>query len=212
MAKTQRKTQPKTGEGRFTFAEYETWPTDEHWELIDGEAFAMTPGPGTAHQEVFNGLFYQLLTFFKEGPCRVLTDPYEFRLARPGQKEAEITDVVKPDLAVVCDPSRYDERGGIGAPDFVIEILSPPTASRDHVKKRRLYERHKVREFWLVDPETRLVTAYRRSRGSFGKADILDGEGLTLPVPAFPGLSIEFGKVFPPRPPVVREYPSVYRT
>ncbi len=197
---------------KFTYADYQKWPEDEHWELIDGEAYAMTPGPGTAHQEVFNGLFYQLLTFFKEGPCRLFTDPYEFRLARPGQTEAEITDVVKPDLAVVCDPSRYDERGGIGAPDFVIEIISTSTASRDHVKKRRLYERHKVREFWLVDPDSRLVTVYRLSRGTFGKADILDGEGLTLPVAAFPGLSIEFGKVFPPRPPVVRESPTVYRT
>ena len=178
--KTQRKMQPKTGEGRFTFADYETWPADEHWELIDGEAVAMTPGPGTAHQEVFNRLFRQLDAFFGDGPCRIFTDPYEFRLARPGQKESEIT--------------------------------SPSTASRDHVKKRRLYERHRVREFWLVDPDSRLVTVYRRSRASFGKADILDGEGLTLPVAAFPGLSIEFGKIFPPRPPVVREYPAVYRT
>ena len=136
----------------------------------------------------------------------------EFRLAKPGEKESEITDVVKPDLAVVCDPTRYDDRCGKGAPDFVIEVLSPSTASREHIRKRRVYERHGVREFWLVDPVGRLVTVYRLVKRSFGRVEILDCESLSLKVAAFPGLVIDFGKVFPPRPPVVREGPAIYRT
>ena len=122
----------------------------------------------------------------------------EFRLAKPGEKESEITDVVKPDLAVVCDPTRYDDRCGKGAPDFVIEVLSPSTASRDHIRKRRVYERHGVREFWLVDPVGRLVTVYRLVKRSFGRVEILDCESLSLKVAAFPGLVIDFGRVFHP--------------
>ena len=77
---------------------------------------------------------------------------------------------------MVCDPTRYDDRGGKGAPDFVIEVLSPSTASRDHIRKRRVYERHGIREFWLVDPVDRLVTVYRLAKRSFGRVEILDGE------------------------------------
>ncbi|NLI79592.1 MAG: Uma2 family endonuclease [Candidatus Riflebacteria bacterium] len=112
---------------KFTYADYRTWPEDERWELIDGEAMAMTPGPGTLHQEILRRLFRQVDAFFGNGPCEVFLDPYEFRLARPGQSEDEITDVVKPYLAVVCDPSRYDAKGA----------SAPPISSSRSCRRRR---------------------------------------------------------------------------
>lgn len=190
--------QAKAAKKVVTYAEFSTWPDNERWEIIDGEAYAMTPGPSTLHQMVFRGLFRQLDAFFRTGPCQVFSDPYEFRLARPGQREEDIIDVVRPDLAVVCDPARYDEKGGIGAPDFVIEILSRSSASRDQVAKRRLYERHGVKEYWVVDPEERLVFVSRlTSAGTFSGADIFSTDGLRLAVATFPGLAIDFDEALP---------------
>ncbi|OQA09812.1 MAG: hypothetical protein BWY66_00405 [bacterium ADurb.Bin374] len=203
----------KSPDSKFTYADYLTWADDKRYELIDGEPYDMTPAPSTAHQVVFRELFLQLGAWFEKRPCQLFSAPFDFRLARPGETEDQIRDVVQPDIAVICAPDGIDEKGGRKAPDFVIEILSPSTASKDHIIKRRLYERHGVKEYWLVHPDERIVTVYRLSpEGSYGKADIFDGEDLRLDVAAFPGLTIDFATVFPPRPNIVRECPFRYET
>ncbi len=201
----------RSPEQTYTYADYLTWPEGERWELIDGEPYDMTPAPSTAHQIVFRGLFRQLDAWFLDKPCHLFSAPYDFRLAREGESENQIRDVVQPDIAVVCAPDGVDEKGGRKAPDFVIEILSPSTASKDHIVKRRLYERHGVKEYWLVHPDERIVTVYHLSpEGTYGKADIFAGEDLRLEVAAFPGLTIDFTTVFPPRPNITRESPARY--
>lgn len=195
----------------YTYADYLSWPEDERWELIDGEPYDMTPAPSTSHQTVFRELFLQLGNWFRNRQCKLFSAPYDFRLAREGESEEQIRDVVQPDIAVVCAPDGIDEKGGRKAPDFVIEILSPSTASKDHIVKRRLYERHGVKEYWLVHPDERIVTVYHLSpEGTYGKADIFAGEELRLDVAAFPGLTIDFTAVFPPRPNTTRESPARY--
>jgi len=203
----------KAPDSKFTYADYLTWPDDKRYELIDGEPYDMTLAPSMAHQIVFRGLFRQLDAWFLNKPCHLFSAPYDFRLARPGETEDQIRDVVQPDIAVICAPDGIDEKGGRKAPDFVIEILSPSTASKDHIIKRRLYERHGVKEYWLVHPDERIVTVYRLSpEATYGKADIFAGEDLRLEVAAFPGLTIDFATVFPPRPNIVRECPFRYET
>ena len=188
-------------ERTFTYADYLTWPDNKRYELIDGVAFDMTPGPSTAHQAVFRGLFLQLGEWLKNRTCQLFSAPYEFRLAREGESEDQIRDVVQPDIAVICAPDGVDEKGGRKAPEFVIEILSPSTASKDHIRKRRLYERHGVKEYWLVHPDERIVTVYRLSPDrTYGKADIFACENLRLEVATFPGLEIDFDEVFPKPP------------
>lgn len=160
-----------------TYADLRRWGDDTRWELIDGQAHAMT-GPSWQHQSVSMGLAAQLLAHFSGRGCRVLPAPLDVRLPRSNEPDDAVATVLQPDISVVCDPDKLDERGCRGAPDLVVEVLSPSTAARDHLTKRALYELHGVREYWLVHPLDRIVTVYARdSHGGFGQPDILEARG-----------------------------------
>jgi Uma2 family endonuclease len=90
----------------------------------------------------------------------VFIAPFDVRLPKAQEADDDIETLVQPDIALVCDPSKIDEKGCRGAPDWIIEVLSQTTASKDFIKKRQLYEKHKVREYWLVHPLDRLVTVF----------------------------------------------------
>lgn len=145
----------------FTYAEYVGWQGDERWELIDGEAFLMSPAPSWPHQRLLVALAAQIYAALEGHPCQLAVAPFDVRLPKNDEADEAIDTVLQPDLAVICDPEKLDRAGCRGAPDFVIEILSPATSVRDQVAKRDLYERHGVRELWLVDPESRALTVYR---------------------------------------------------
>ena len=201
----------KRPKGRFTYGDSCTWPEDERWELIDGEAFDMSAAPLRQHAELSRALFRILDGFFNNQPCEVYYAPFDVRLPEGDEADEDVDDVVQPDISVVCDPRKLDRRGCRGAPDLVVEILSPSTAARDCILKRRLYERHGVREYWIVDPENRLVTQYVLcADGEYGKPAIF-GDTDTLPAALFPELKIDLADVFPPVPQVVRESPREYR-
>ncbi|MBP7635290.1 Uma2 family endonuclease [Candidatus Ozemobacteraceae bacterium] len=190
----------------YTYADYLTWPEDERWEIIDGEAFDMTPAPGLDHQEILAELITQFRTFLRGKTCKVFPEP-DVILPRGNESDAEARSVLRPDLAVVCDPAKTDDKRIRGAPDLVIEILSPSTASHDMIRKRRLYEQAGVREFWLVHPADRIVTIFRlESDGNFGKPVYLGAED-RIDANLFSGLTIDLTLVFPPRPRIVREAP-----
>lgn len=161
-------------------------------------------GPSWQHQAVCMNLGVQLVAHFRERGCRVLAAPFDIRLPEGDEPDDAIQTVVQPDISVVCDAGKLDSRGCRGAPDLVVEILSPSTAARDHVIKRSLYERHGVREYWLVHPLDRVVTIYRRGehRGEnrsgenrFGAAETVAATG-KLVSSGFPGLEVDWDAVF----------------
>jgi len=162
-----------------TYGDYLRWPEDVRYELIDGEAFMMAPAPDLEHQEVAGEVFRQLANTLADGPCRALIAPVDVRLPRLNEADDQIDTVVQPDVLVVCDPSRLDRRGVRGAPDLVVEVLSRSTASHDHVRKRQVYERAGVKEYWLVHPTDRMVTIYRLVEGAYGKPDVQELQGET---------------------------------
>jgi len=176
----------------FTYGDYRQWPEDERWELIAGEAYAMSPAPTRTHQTVLVEILRQVANFLEGKPCQVFVAPFDVRLPEREESDDEIETVVQPDLAVVCDASKLDEKGCRGAPDWVIEVLSPSTASKDHVRKKSLYERHGVREYWLVHPTDQLLTRYLLEGKGFGPALIEEIAGFTEVV-VLPGLAIEWG-------------------
>jgi Uma2 family endonuclease len=183
-----------------TYADLCQWVGDTRWELIDGEAHAMA-GPTWQHQAVLAALTAQLLTHFRIHACRVLPAPFDVRLARGDEADGAIETVVQPDISVVCDSSKLDARGCRGAPDLVIEILSPWTAAYDHLTKRAIYERHGVREYWLVHPTDRMVIMYRRrSEHAFEPPELLEARG-SLEMVSFAGLTIDWDHVFADVPP-----------
>jgi Uma2 family endonuclease len=178
-----------------TYGDLRRWSDDVRWELIDGEAHAMT-GPSWQHQSVCMNLGVQLAAHFRARGCRVFPAPFDIRLPEGDEHDDAIRTVVQPDISVVCDASKLDSRGCRGAPDLVVEIISPSTAARDHVIKRALYDRHGVREYWLVHPIDRIVTIYGRvGEGGFGPAELLAAAGKLTSV-GFPGLEVDWDEVF----------------
>ena len=176
-------------EKHYTYADYLQWPDETRYELIDGEAFLMSPAPLVEHQEIAGEVYCQLANQLDGQPCRPYIAPVDVRLPRKDEADAAIDTVVQPDVLVVCDPHKIDRRGVRGAPDWVLEVLSPSTAAHDQIAKRRTYERAGVREYWLVHPGDRTLTVYVLDNGQYGRPEIYELKDVT-PIGVLPGVSI----------------------
>lgn len=185
----------RNAERRFTYADYSTWPAGERWELIDGTAYAMGPAPVRLHQKVLLQIARQVADALEGKTCEVYVTPFDVRLPKANEADDMLDSVVQPDLSVICDPAKLDDKGCRGAPDWIVEVLSPATASHDHLTKRALYERAGVREFWLVHPTDRIATLYRQvAPQRFGPAEIVELAGQT-PVSILPEIVIDWARV-----------------
>ena len=171
---------------RHSYADYLRWPQDVRYELIDGVAYLMAPAPTVHHQDIAGEIFRQIANALEGKPCRVFIAPVAVRLPKADEADGDIEPVVQPNVLVVCDERKIGERGVRGAPDFVVEVLSPATAGHDQVNKRRVYERHCVREYWLVHPTDRILTVYRLMGMEYGKPDVQELTGETPICPASP--------------------------
>ncbi len=172
----------------YTYADYLKFPEDERWEIIDGVAYNMSPSPAERHQDLISELLTQVRSQLRGKPCRVYAAPFDVRF----EASETTSKVVQPDLLVVCDRSKITGSGVVGAPDWIIEILSPRTAGKDQIVKRQLYEANGVREYWLIQPFDRVVTVYRLGEhGSYGIQDISEMTG-KLAVTAVPGIEIDW--------------------
>jgi len=181
---------------RYTYADYLTWFDDKRRELIDGFIKLLSPAPLTLHQLVSGELFYLLKHYLKHKKCIVFDAPFDVRLPQNGENTNEmIFTVVQPDLCVVCDTSKIDRRGCLGAPDFIIEILSE-NSKHDVKTKFELYERHGVREYWIVHPEERTVNVFvLDANGKYQFAGIY-AEDAKVKVNIFDDLYIDLAEVF----------------
>lgn len=159
-----------------TYGEYLRWPDEVRYELIDGVAY-LKETPTLDHQEIAGEIYCQLANSLQGKSCRAFISPLDVRFPKAGEADEQVETVLQPDVLVVCDPSKLDRRGVRGAPDFVVEVLSPGTSSHDHVRKRRVYERAGVAEYWLVHPIDRMVTVYRLVNGEYGKPDVFELSG-----------------------------------
>ena len=164
---------------KHTYGDYLRWPDDLRYELIDGDAFLMSPAPDLPHQDVTGEIYFQVRQALNGKPCRAFIAPLDVRLPSHDETDELITSVVQPDVLVVCDADKLDKRGVRGAPDWVVEVLSPSTASHDQIKKRDLYQRAGVREYWLVHPIDRMLTVYRLQSGEYRKPELYPLEGET---------------------------------
>lgn len=143
----------------YTYTDYLSWPSSERWEIINGEAYNMSPAPHTRHQIVSSNLSNELYTWFKNKKCRVFSAPFDVRLKN--EDENEILTVVQPDISIFCDNSKLDDKGALGAPDFVAEILSEPTYFKDINIKLLLYQYKGVNEYWIIDPDKNTLLQYK---------------------------------------------------
>lgn len=186
---------PKALSASYSYADYLTWPEDERWELIDGVPYNMTPAPTPKHQEILGELFRFLANWLKGNSCRAYIAPFDVRLAEADVPDSRIDKVVQPDISVVCDPQKIDDRGCLGAPDMIIEIISPSTLKKDMGVKLALYERSGVKEYWVVYPLDETVMVFLLENGQYGKPTLYSVPD-EIPVNRFQDLTIPLESVF----------------
>ncbi|MDR0307839.1 MAG: Uma2 family endonuclease [Chitinispirillales bacterium] len=177
-------------EERYTYADYLTWDDGKRWELIGGVAYAMAPAPAPGHQSVCVELARQLATFLKGKPCKLFIAPFDVRL---NADDGDNT-VVQPDLLVVCDRSKIDDKGYRGVPDFIIEIISPSSTRHDRWVKNNLYKSAGVREYWIIDPNSKTMDVFLLANGEYLNRAYSETD--TLEVSVLPGCVINLQEVF----------------
>jgi len=144
----------------YTYADYLTWQFDEMIELFRGKIQRMSPAPLRIHQKIVHNLSGKFYTFFKTIPCDVYEAPFDVRLFKTEKDDKKVMTVVQPDISIICDKSKLDDRGCLGSPDLIVEILSKTSEKRDIHDKYDLYEETSVREYWIVDPEVKTVDIF----------------------------------------------------
>ncbi|WP_026485629.1 Uma2 family endonuclease [Caldanaerobius polysaccharolyticus] len=180
----------------YTYKDYLSWPDNERWEIIDGNVYLMAP-PSRIHQKVLGAIFYQLFNYLQGKSCEVYTAPFGVRLPSGDEDtDRDIKTVVEPDIVVICDKSKLDDEGCKGAPDLIVEIVSPSTARKDRVEKFNLYEKFGVREYWIVEPESKIVSVFTlQDNKRYGRPEIYTDED-KIKAFIFDSLVIDLKSVF----------------
>ncbi len=179
----------------YTYADYYKWRFEERVELIKGRIFKMSPAPNRLHQEIAGKLHLKLGNFLNGNSCKVYIAPFDVRLPRKSKEDKDITTVLQPDLCVICDPSKLDVRGCIGAPDIVVEVLSPSNNKKELKNKYEAYEEAAVKEYWVVLPYEKTMLIYTLINGKFSPSGLLaSGDIVTSSV--LPGFSLDIAELF----------------
>jgi len=180
-------------EVRYTYADYKGWELKpgERYELIHGAAYAMS-APSTYHQLISGEIFKQMANHLAGKPCKVISAPYDVRLFYEEDESDE--EVVQPDISVICDREKRGPEGCRGAPDMVVEILSPSNTAIGMEEKFHLYRDAGVREYWLVDPNNKTLKTHLFVGG---KPDVqIYAATDKAEVGIFPGFSVDLALVF----------------
>ncbi len=182
--------------GTYTYADYLTWSFEQMVELIKGKLFILSPAPASRHQKISNGFLIHVLPHFANQSCQIFHAPFDVRLIKDIKNEENITTVVQPDICVICDPEKIDEKGCIGSPDWIIEILSPATAKKDYNEKFNLYEENGVKEYWVVNPDANMVDQFVLDENGCYYQKAVYFKPQILQPHIFPDLTIDLGIVF----------------
>ena len=182
---------------RYTYADHLTWMDDKRRELINGFVSLMTPAPARLHQKVSGYIFNKLFNYLSDRGCEVYSAPFDVRLPKNGDKtDDKIYNVVQPDITVICDPEKLDDKGCIGAPDLIVEILSPSTSKRDLTDKYELYEKTGVKEYWIARPNESSIQKFVLNEKMKYEFKGTFTEGSKISADIFPDLQVEISKVF----------------
>lgn len=176
----------------YTYQDYEKW--EGRWELIKGVPYNMTPAPTPLHQTIVGNIFGELRSFLGKGDCQVFVAPFDVRLSEEDDYDNPET-VIQPDVSVVCQKERLDSKGLKGAPELVVEVLSPSTALKDRNEKRSLYQKFGVSEYWIVDPLYQTIERYVFHEGKEVSVEGFDIES-TVESSTFKGFRMKVSEIF----------------
>lgn len=178
----------------YSYADYLNWDEGERWEIIDGSPY-MHATPSRMHQEISGELFRQISNHLLGKTCKVYSAPFCVRLDEE-KSDYKIRNVFEPDITVVCDKSKLDDKGCKGTPDMIIEILSPSTGKNDKILKFNKYEKAGVKEYWIAEPDTKILNVFiLQDDGTYGKLKVYSDED-KVNVSLFPDLEIDLNLVF----------------
>lgn len=179
---------------KYTYADYLTWPEDERWEIIDGTPY-MQATPTRIHQEISGELFKQIAVYLTGKSCKVYAAPFCVRLPQDQEKK-ENENIVEPDISIICDKSKLDDKGCIGAPDLIIEIISPSTTRKDKIVKFNKYEKAGVKEYWIAEPDQKFISVFiLQDNQRYGRPEIYT-EDAKIVISIFQDLIIDLNTVF----------------
>ncbi|MGM9479048.1 Uma2 family endonuclease [Pedobacter sp. GSP4] len=182
--------------GYYSYADYMRFTFDERLEIIKGHLFKMSPAPSRLHQGVLTNIFGPIYNILKGKQCNVYTAPFDVRLTKKSPEDKEVFTVVQPDIVVVCDHRKLDKRGCIGAPDIVVEILSPGNNKKELINKYEVYEEAGVKEYWIVSPSEKTFFRYiLDDNGKFQPTKLLT-EGEEVSTSIMPGFKLILEEVF----------------
>jgi len=151
----------------YSYANYLNWLFQDRVELIKGKIFKMSPAPSRVHQEISRNIFNPIANFLKNQYCKVYSAPFDVRFPKESKEDKNVFTVLQPDICVVCDRSKLDDRGCIGAPDLVVEILSPGNTKVELLHKYQVYQEFGVKEYWVVSQSDQSILIY--TLNEFGK-------------------------------------------
>ena len=180
----------------YTAKDYVKWTFDGLYELINGKVWKMAPAPGAKHQRASFELTAEFSKVFRRQKCEVFVAPFDVFLTKTGEDELATDTVVEPDLCIICDPSKITERGCMGAPDLVVEILSPSTAKKDLNDKYKLYEQYGIPEYWVVFPREQSIEIFTLQNKKYERW-ILASKGDVIQSQLFDHLRFNIDDIFP---------------
>lgn len=173
--------------GVYSYTDYLVWKFKERVELFKGKILKMSPAPAFIHQKILRKINRSFDHFSDCSSCEVVFAPFDVRFP---DENGNIKTVLQPDLCVICDPSKIDDRGGLGAPDLIVEILSPGNSKKELGNKYKIYEEYGVREYWVVNPSERNILIFVAENGVFrGIAPVVEGDIAKSVI--FPELTID---------------------
>lgn len=187
--------EPYTKYGRYTYADYLTWEIEEMVELIKGKVFKFAAAPRVNHQRLSGKIFAALFNFLQDTTCEVFSTPFDVRLPGASKKDEDIDTVVQPDLCVICDPEKLDDLGCIGAPDLIVEILSPGNNRKELQDKYEVYEQSGVKEYWIIHPEEKTLMILTLDDQGYVPSRLLT-IGDVVASRAIPGFTLDLEEVF----------------
>lgn len=179
----------------YTYADYLKWTLDDRLELIKGRIFKMSPAPGSVHQRLSHRLARWIGNYLDGKKCEIFSAPFDVRLPRKSKDDKQIITVVQPDICVICDPQKIDEKGCLGAPDIVVEILSPGNNKKELQNKYEVYEEAGVLEYWIIQPVEKTFMRYILTDGQFQASRLLT-VGQSVETGILPGFSLDLEELF----------------
>lgn len=181
--------------GHYTAADYLTWKFEGLVELVRGKIFKMSPAPAKKHQRILR-LLVAAIDRKLQRPCELWLSPFDVYFCKPGEDYHLAENIFQPDLCIVCDPGKVKEMGIIGAPDFVLEILSPCTRQKDLTLKLEVYEEYGVPEYWIVSVDEKIVIINRLDENGHYQALPAKTEGAIVSPLNFPEVKVDLDEVF----------------